>query len=263
MHCPSRAITWTHQQAPAAPWSRGVVHTSGQAFMQHSKLRNHDAELDSGSLPGRGSVRTRHLKNYTLPTLPRAPRGKKQSDPTLPYLGLSACARRPFTPQVQRVFPPRGRISPRGQLAARRCDEPNDVTTAAPNVFRRRCTIGCERYGSESPHVDRRGTGGRRRDCGRRGQPHVRRARRAVVWARAWSRARHSPYHPESSERHRGNSRVIMHADATAQFRETRTGSHSTFDLAAKACDLQSRVCPCTYAESHLPDARGQPRNPF
>ena len=27
MHCPSRAITWTHQQAPAAPWSRGVVHT--------------------------------------------------------------------------------------------------------------------------------------------------------------------------------------------------------------------------------------------
>ena len=27
MQCPPRAITWTHQQAPAAPWSRGVVHT--------------------------------------------------------------------------------------------------------------------------------------------------------------------------------------------------------------------------------------------
>ena len=27
MHCPFRAITWTHQQAPVAPWSRGVVHT--------------------------------------------------------------------------------------------------------------------------------------------------------------------------------------------------------------------------------------------
>ena len=57
---------------------------------------------------------------------------------------------------------------------------------------------------------------------------------------------------------------TCSHADASgAQFRETRTGSHSTFDLlgfiAAKACDLQSRVCPCTYAESHLPDARSQP----
>mmetsp|Transcript_9729 Transcript_9729/g.32429 ORF Transcript_9729/g.32429 Transcript_9729/m.32429 type:complete len:221 (+) Transcript_9729:124-786(+) len=27
MDCPPRAITWTHQQAPAAPWSRAVVHT--------------------------------------------------------------------------------------------------------------------------------------------------------------------------------------------------------------------------------------------
>ena len=67
MHCLSRAITWTYQQAPAAPWSGAAVHAGPHTSMYRIMyLCCAFTHRDARGRVGEGDVFCKYVNVYAL-----------------------------------------------------------------------------------------------------------------------------------------------------------------------------------------------------